>query len=125
MADPHHHAVSSKKKWGGEVEDYLEIHRWFDASKVAFADFRHRALRHHTFGITECVDKFGQTIINSEGRKIPVRWVGEQHVEEDLGFIPTPGWWLSVIKPERWMNRPRRLSKELAEEEEKEIAQRA
>jgi hypothetical protein len=33
MATPYHHALSSVKKWGGNVEDYLPLHDWFDASK--------------------------------------------------------------------------------------------
>ena len=33
MAHPYHHALSSVRKWGGTVEDYLPIHSWFDASK--------------------------------------------------------------------------------------------
>lgn len=32
---------------------------------------------------------FGPTITLSTGRIIPTRWVGEQHVREDLGFIPS------------------------------------
>ena len=48
MAHPYHHALSSVKKWGGTVEDYLEVHTWFDASKAYCADFRHRAMRHHS-----------------------------------------------------------------------------
>jgi len=39
----------------------------------------------------------------SEGKQIPVRYIGEQHVKEDLGRIPTAQDWLSQIKPERWM----------------------
>jgi hypothetical protein len=30
MAHPYHHALSSAKKWGGEVSDYLPLHAWFD-----------------------------------------------------------------------------------------------
>jgi uncharacterized protein DUF6915 len=30
MAHPYHHALSSAKKWGGEVSDYLPLHTWFD-----------------------------------------------------------------------------------------------
>ena len=30
MAHPYHHALSSVKKWGGTVEDYLPIHSWLD-----------------------------------------------------------------------------------------------
>ena len=51
MAHPYHHALSSVRRWGGRVEDYLPIHDWFDASKAFLADFRHRALRHHAEGI--------------------------------------------------------------------------
>jgi hypothetical protein len=51
MAHPYHHALSSVKKWGGEVSDYLPLHSWFDQSKAIEADFRHRALRHHAEGI--------------------------------------------------------------------------
>jgi hypothetical protein len=33
MAHPYHHSLSSVKKWGGEVVDYLPLHTWFDQSK--------------------------------------------------------------------------------------------
>ena len=33
MAHPIDHAKSSAKKWGGQPEDYLHIHKWFDESK--------------------------------------------------------------------------------------------
>ena len=46
---------------------------------------------------------FGVTIVNSDGDRVPVRYVGEQHVREDLGRIPTAQDWLSQIKPARWM----------------------
>ncbi len=51
MAHPLRHAESSVRKFGGEPEDYLAIHRWFDESKAYFPDFRHRALYPHTAGI--------------------------------------------------------------------------
>lgn len=62
MADPWHHAVSSQKKWGGEVEDYLPIHQWFDETKKHFSDPRHRAIRHHSEGIGLMISIFGPTI---------------------------------------------------------------
>jgi len=46
---------------------------------------------------------FGVAIVNSDGNKVPVRSVGEQHVREDLGRIPTAQDWLLQIKPQRWM----------------------
>ena len=112
MANAWHHSVSSAKKWGGEPEDYHAIHHWFDESKEHLADFRHRALRHHTQGIFECERQFGPTITLKTGKKIPTRWVGEQHVKEDLGRIPTVADWFMLITPERWMNNARKLSLE-------------
>jgi len=121
MAHPYHHAISSARKWGGEPEDYQKIHDWFDESKAHMADFRHRALRHHTEGIFMAERIFGVTIVNSAGRVVPVRYIGEQHVKEDLGRIPTVADWLSNIKTEGWMlGRGKNLERELAETEEVE-----
>ena len=116
MAHPWHHAVSSARKHGGVPEDYLAIHEWFDASKAHHGDFRHRALRHHTLGVFECEREFGVTLLTSDGRAIPVRWIAEQHVTEDLGFVPPVSRWLGAIDPEPWMMRSRRLSKILERE---------
>ena len=46
---------------------------------------------------------FGVAIVNSDGKQVPVRYVGEQHVREDLGRIPTAQDWLLQITPQRWM----------------------
>ena len=114
MANPYHHAVNSSRKWGGVPEDYQAIHDWFDASKEMMGDFRHRALRHHTQGIFECERVFGHTLVNRDGKVIPVRWVGEQHVKEDCGFLPTIEDWFKNIQPQRWMGQPPvRLEREL------------
>ena len=103
MAHPYHHAVSSAKKYGGEPDEYLKLHEWLDGSKAHMADFRHRALRHHSWGIFMLEDLFGATIKLSTGRVVPVRFIGEQHVLEDLGRIPTVQDWLGRIQPESWM----------------------
>ena len=103
MSHPYHHACSSARKHGGTPEDYLALHDWFDASKEHLANFRHRALRHHTQGIFEAERVFGPTIKNSEGKEIPTRILGEQHVREDCGRIPTLWDWLSKIPGESWM----------------------
>jgi len=113
MANPYHHALSSQHKWGGEIEDYIAIHTWFDESKEHHGDFRHRALRHHAQGIFEAERTFGHTIMLRTGRALPVRWIGEQHVVEDCGRIPSLSDWLRCIRPQPWMNRPRRLAQEL------------
>lgn len=105
MSHPYHHALSSVKKWGGLPKDYLAIHSWFDESKSAYADIRHRALRHHSEGIFECEQEFGVTLTNSSGRVVPVRAIGEQHVNEDCGFIPSMKDWLQHIALQPWMSR--------------------
>lgn len=115
MANPYHHALSSVRKWGGTVEDYLPIHQWFDASKEIVADFRHRALRHHAQGIFECERVFGPALTLANGRSIPTRWVGEQHVSEDFnGRIPSFTDWVRAIRPEPWMGKVEKLPEEQA-----------
>jgi hypothetical protein len=46
---------------------------------------------------------FGIAIVNSDGKRLPVRYVEEQHVREDLGRIPAAQDWLLQIRPQRWM----------------------
>ncbi len=103
MAHCYYHALSSVRKWGGEAHDYLSLHQWFDQSKAILADPRHRALRHHAEGIFMLETIFGETITNSAGRVVPVRLVGEQHVLEDLGTIPSFADWARLIEPKPWM----------------------
>jgi hypothetical protein len=103
MAHAYHHAVSSSRKFGGDPEEYLKLHEWLDQSKSHLADFRHRALRHHSEGIFMLEALFGSTLTLSTGRVLPVRFIGEQHVIEDLGRIPTVADWLAKIHPEPWM----------------------
>jgi hypothetical protein len=117
---PYHHALSSVKKFGGIVENYMRIHEWFDETKKYFGDARHRALRHHTAGIFWCEEKFGDTItvwIKDKPREVPVRLVAEQHVMEDMGFLPTPEWWLGKMTLTFEMNRvpARHKDEELAQ----------
>jgi hypothetical protein len=60
-------------------------------------------LRHHAERIFLSERIFGVPITNSDGNQVPVRYIGEQHIREDLGRIPTAQDWLSQIKPQRWM----------------------
>ena len=120
MAHAFHHALSSAKRFGGVASDYQAIHDFLDSSKQTYADFRHRALLHNTFGIFVCEKVFGHTITNSVGKQIPVRVIAEQHVREDCnGHIPTPQEWLDTIQPKTWMNpspaHQRDLMKEISE----------
>jgi hypothetical protein len=76
-----------------------------DQPKAIAADFRHRALRHHAEGIFMLETVFGPTLTLSTGKIIPTRWVGEQHVKEDLGFIASFADWMRAIRPLPWMGR--------------------
>jgi hypothetical protein len=108
-----HHAETSAKIFGGKAEDYLAVHDWLDATKETFCDFRHRALRHHSQGIFEAERVFGHAITNSNGKKVPVRYVCEQHIKEDCGgWIPTVADWLGQIKPAVWMSRGYKIESE-------------
>jgi hypothetical protein len=106
VSHPFHHARSSAKKFGGVPEDYLAIHNWFDQTKAHIADLRHRAILHSSFGIFLCEQVFGSTLIRkSDGKEIPVRPIGEQHVFEDLGRIPTVSDWIGDLPLKDWMVR--------------------
>jgi hypothetical protein len=105
MSHCYYHALSSVRRWGGKPEDYLSLHEWFDQSKLIIADPRHRALRHHAKGIFQLQATFGQVLTNSDGRVVPVRLVGEQHVTDDLGRIPSFADWARLIQPAAWILR--------------------
>ena len=103
MAHPIEHAKSSARKFGGVPEDYQRIHDWFDESKSQVSDFRHRCLRHHAEGIFQAERFFGAMITNSDGKHVPVRYIGEQHVREDLGRIPSFQDSIAELPTRPWM----------------------
>ena len=114
---PSDHALTSARLFGGKPEDYEAIHDWLDASKEHFADFRHRALRHHTQGIFEAERVFGHSIVNSSGKRVHVRYIAEQHVKEDCGGkIPTIADWFSQIQRQDWMAKNHRVVAKSTEE---------
>jgi hypothetical protein len=61
---------------------------------------------HHSEGIFLCEAIFGATITNGDGKLVPVRTVGEQHVKDDLGWIPSVKDWLQHIEVQPWMGVP-------------------
>ncbi len=113
---PWNHARNSVKNYGGAPEDYIAVHEFFDSSKATFADMRHRAMLHHSFGIFVAEKTFGACshcghaspvrlpyLVNADGRKVMVRDVGEDHVREDLGRIPSPHEWLIGMPKYEWI----------------------
>lgn len=105
---PYQHAKNSAKKHGGTPEDYMPIHDMIDSSKAAIPDMRHRGYFHSAFGIYVIEKIFGTNIKNSEGKLVSVRDIAEDHVVEDLGFIPTLEDWFKAMNKEDWMYGSRR-----------------
>jgi hypothetical protein len=114
MSKPIVHARSSARRYGGKPEDYFCVHDLMDSSKAALPDNRHRALTHQSWFIKEILEKihmpehkwFGPILINSAGREISVRDLGEQHILEDFGmkFIPTAQDYLQDVPIRHWHN---------------------
>lgn len=100
---PYIHALNSVKRYGGKWEDYIEIHDFFDSTKAAYANVKHRAILHSTFGIFIVERIFGTILTNSDGKQVSVRDIAEDHVVEDIGFIPTIEKWLKDLPIEDWM----------------------
>jgi hypothetical protein len=86
---PYEHGLVSVKKWGGTPEDYQDIHDFIDSSKACVPDMRHRAILHSAFGCYIVERVFGINITNSDGRRVSVRDIAEQHIIDDMGRIPT------------------------------------
>lgn len=110
MAAPMTHSISSMKKWGGKVEDYIDIHDFIDSTKGSFPDNRHRAILHNSFACQNIIPKiFGHQRVNSEGRTYNTKDVAEMHVLEDFRgkFIPSIQDYLENMSIEGWMNNGR------------------
>jgi hypothetical protein len=115
MSKPYEHAVLSVKKWGGKPEDYLKIHNFMDSSKAHVADMRHRALLHSSFGCYLAEQVFGTNLdiwithpvhpghYLGQRIKVSVRDIAEQHIIQDLGFIPSVQQYLDHMEMADWM----------------------
>jgi len=103
MSKPRIHALSSAKRFGGVPDDYIEIHEKMDQTKMVHADVTHRCVFHSAFGAYLIQDIFGISIVNSDGLEVCVRDVAEQHIAEDLGFIPSLTDWLHEMTLQPWM----------------------
>lgn len=104
MADCTHHAKSSALRFGGEPDDYVELHLWFDEPKCHVGNHAQRAVRHHTMGIGWAIERFGPWITRaSDGKRVSTRQLGEQHLMEDLGWLPTLDHWLRHLEVQPWM----------------------
>lgn len=114
MAHPLEHSKSSVKKFGGKPEDYEHLHQWMDETKSWVGDSFHRMFRHHSEGIFEMEKVFGKTFVNSDGKTVYTRYVGEQHVQEDCyGYVPCAKEWIIGMNTDpkpQWMSRTLKLN---------------
>jgi hypothetical protein len=101
---PFLHANISAKKHGGKPQDYQDIHDFIDSSKIAIPDVRHRAMLHSAWGCYLVERLFGPVRTNSDGRTYSPRDIAEEHIQQDLGFIPTLEDWLKEMPIKEWMS---------------------
>jgi hypothetical protein len=113
MAHPLLHAKSSARQFGGKPEYYIHLHNWMDETKGWYGHSNHRIFRHHSEGIFEMEKVFGPEFINSDGKVVYTRYVGEQHVREDCNnYIPTAKEWIdAMLSPKKpiWMLKTMKL----------------
>ena len=98
------HARINVKTYGGTVDDYIPIHNFLDSSKVTHPDVRHRALLHSSFGCQIAEQVFGVYFKNSEGKLVSTRDIAEDHIIQDLGFLPSVSHYLNNMTIQTWMS---------------------
>lgn len=113
MSKPLIHAKNSARKFGGKWQDYIAIHDFIDMSKSAHATMKHRTVLHSALGIYIVERVFGTAITvqrtgpmpvgSSRSIDVAVRDIAEQHVLEDLGFIPSLDDYLKHMEEQPWM----------------------
>ena len=101
---PYLHSKIHAKKYGGCPDDYADIDDFIDSSKAAVPDVRHRAILHSAFGCFVVEQMFGRTRVNSDGKEYSPRDVAEDHILQDLGFLPTMEMYLNNMSIQPWMS---------------------
>lgn len=107
MANPRIHSLSSVKRWGGKVEDYLPIHELLDSPKTTMNNNTSRMLTHNIWFCYHIIPKiFGYNITNSDGRSVDTVDIAMLHCAEDFRMqgIPTVQDYLENMVVQPWMN---------------------
>ncbi|EAY30120.1 DUF6915 family protein [Microscilla marina] len=90
------HCLLSQRKFGGQPQDYEQIHSFIDSSKYFYHHVKHRLLLHNMFGVELATELIGNLITNSDQRQVLVRDIAVEHCREDLnGRTPTLYDWLN------------------------------
>ena len=106
MANPLIHSKSSVKRWGGSVEDYIELHELLDSPKATMNNNTSRMLTHNIWFCYQIIPKiFGYNITNSDGKSVDTVDIAMLHVSEDFKhrFIPTAQDYLKHLDVQPWM----------------------
>lgn len=97
-------AERSVKKFGGVIEDYLTIHRWY--AYIAEQDRGVHVVLLSSFGVFIAEQVFGVVLKrDSDNRSIPFRPIAEQHILARFGRIPSLQEYAVTIPTESWMMR--------------------
>lgn len=100
------HAKSSVKRWGGKVEDYIQLHEILDSPKATMNNNTSRMLTHNTWFVYHIIPKiFGYNITNSDGKSVDTVDIAMLHVAEDfrMKFVPTVQDYLKHMEVQPWM----------------------
>jgi len=90
------HSMISARKFGGIEQDYYQIHKFIDSSKLFYFHFKHRLILHNLFGVELAIKKFEDYIVNDDNSVILVRDIAIEHLKEDCnGQVPSLTDWLS------------------------------
>lgn len=104
--NPYKHALSTVKRYGGKVDDYLKIHELLDSPKSSIGNHTNRFATHNMWFCLEVIPKiFGYNFINSDGKEVDSTAIALQHVSEDFKhkFIPSLHDYLKNMNVEPWM----------------------
>jgi|GEM_PF-589103 len=95
---PFLHARISARLFGGDWQCSLPIHDFIDSSKAAHPTVRHRAVLHSDLGVSIVARAFER----DGGLRLPgdatVEMLAVQHIEEDLGRVPTIAEWAAHLR---------------------------
>lgn len=108
------HCRVSQKRWGGQAEDYYDIHDFIDCTKELCPDSRHRIF--HTMWAVKniIVPVFGHTLVNSDGKSVDIKDMCERdHLLVDFHnkYIPTLADFVAAIEEVNIKNFGQRIEK--------------
>lgn len=94
IMDIYKHCLLSQRKFGGQPEDYEQVHAFIDSSKYFYYHAKHRMLLHNLYGVSLATELCGNFLTNSDRQTLLVRDIAVEHCREDLdGHIPTLSGW--------------------------------